>query len=169
MKSNAVVVRVLLASLAAGMVASASKIDDDAAISWSQAKAAQYLDSRETWWQAWPKAQRDHGTICVSCHSVLPYALARPALRQQMGEQDPAGPERTMLNNVLRRVTLWNDVEPFYKDGKSGPTKSIESRSTESVLNALILSSYDARSGHLREITDASIRQCLGVATLHRR
>ncbi len=153
MKSNAVVVRVLLASLAAGMVSWASKIDDNAAVSWSQAKAAQYLDSRETWWQAWPKAQRDHGTICVSCHSVLPYALARPALRQQMGEQDPAGPERTMLNNVLRRVTLWNDVEPFYKDGKSGPTKSIESRSTESVLNALILSSYDARSGHLREIT----------------
>ena len=58
-----------------------------------------------------------------------------------------------MLNNVVRRVTLWNDVEPFYKDGKAGPTKSIESRSTESALNALILASYDARSGHLREIT----------------
>ncbi len=153
MKSNGVVVRVLLASLAAGMVASASKIEDNVTISWSQANAAHYLDSRETWWQAWPKAQRDHGTICVSCHSVLPYALARPLLRQQMGEQDPTGPERTMLNNVLRRVTLWDEVEPFYKDGKAGPTKSIESRSTESVLNALILASYDARSGHLREIT----------------
>jgi hypothetical protein len=160
MKSNAVVVRVVLASLAAGMVASASTIEDNVTVSWNQANAAHYLDKRETWWQAWPKAQRDHGTICVSCHSVLPYALARPVLRQQMGEQDLAGPERTMLNNVVRRVTLWNDVEPFYKDGKAGPTKSIESRSTESVLNALILASYDARSGHLREIT----RQAFGNA-----
>ena len=27
-----------------------------------------------------------------------------------------------MLNNVLRRVTLWNQVEPFYPNGKDGPT-----------------------------------------------
>jgi hypothetical protein len=58
-----------------------------------------------------------------------------------------------MLDNVTRRVTLWNQVEPFYKDGEAGPTKSIESRSTEAVLNALILASYDARSGHLSELT----------------
>jgi squalene-hopene/tetraprenyl-beta-curcumene cyclase len=160
MKSSAVVIRVLLASLTAGIAASASKVEDNAAVSWNQVNAARYLDSRATWWQTWPKAQRDHGTICVSCHSVLPYALARPELRQEMGEQEPAVPERTMLNNVLRRVTLWNDVEPFYKDGKAGPTKSIESRSTEAVLNALILASYDARSGHLREIT----RQAFGNA-----
>jgi squalene-hopene/tetraprenyl-beta-curcumene cyclase len=153
MRSSAVVVRILLASLAAGVAASASNVEKDTAVSWNQTSAARYLDSREIWWQAWPKAQRDHGTICVSCHSVLPYALARPALRQKMGEQELAGPERNMVNNVVKRVTLWKDVEPFYQDGKAGPTKSIESRSTEAVLNALILASYDARNGHLREIT----------------
>ena len=57
-----------------------------------------------------------------------------------------AGPERIMFNNVVRRVTIWNEVEPFYKDGKAGPTKSIESRSTEAVLNAVILASYDSRT-----------------------
>jgi len=153
MRSSAVIVPMMLVSLVACLSATAGKAEKDSAVAWNQVTAAKYLDSREIWWQAWPKAQRDHGTICVSCHSVLPYALARPALRRQMGEEDMAGPERIMFNNVVRRVTLWNDVEPFYKDGQSGPTKSIESRSTEAVLNALILASYDARSGHMREIT----------------
>jgi squalene-hopene/tetraprenyl-beta-curcumene cyclase len=161
MKSSALIVRVMLASLVVGVGASASNVEaapasnveKDSAVSWDRATAAHYLDSREIWWQMWPKAQYSHDTTCVSCHTVLPYALARPALRQQMGEQDLAGPERIMFNNVVKRVTLWNDVEPFYKDGKAGPTKSIESRSTEAVLNALILANYDARSGHLTEVT----------------
>jgi len=46
-------------------------------------------------------------------------------------------------------VRLWKDVEPFYKDADRGPYKSVESRGTESVLNALILSSRDAQSGQL--------------------
>ncbi len=121
--------------------------------SWNKDAAAQYLDSREEWWQSWPKAQRDHSTVCVSCHSVLPYALARPALRRQMGQQGFAPPERILFDDVAKRVTLWSDVEPFYKDSKSGPTKSIESRSTEAVLNALILANYDAGNHHLTELT----------------
>ncbi len=51
---------------------------------WSQQAAASYLDSREVWWQQWPRAQKDHGTICISCHTNVPYAMARPALRQQV-------------------------------------------------------------------------------------
>ena len=50
---------------------------------WDKAAAAKYLDSREVWWQAWPPAQKDHETVCVSCHTNVPYALARPALRSQ--------------------------------------------------------------------------------------
>jgi squalene-hopene/tetraprenyl-beta-curcumene cyclase len=143
----------LLLALVAGVSASAGKVDTHPAPAWSQTAAAKYLDSREVWWQSWPKAQRDHGTICVSCHTVVPYALARPALRQQMGETELAAPERIMFDDIAKRVTLWNDVEPFYKNGKAGPTKSIESRSTEAVLNALILASYDARRGYLTDIT----------------
>ena len=53
---------------------------------WNRKAAAAYLDQRSTWWTTWPNAQRDHGTFCVSCHTALPYALARPALRQPLGE-----------------------------------------------------------------------------------
>jgi hypothetical protein len=58
-----------------------------------------------------------------------------------------------MLNNVLRRVTLWNQVLPFYPNSKTGPTLAPDSRATESVINALILSTYDQRKNHLTDIT----------------
>ena len=48
-----------------------------------------------------------------------------------------------MLNNVARRVRLWNEVQPYYTDEKQGKPKSTEARGTEAVFNALILVSYD--------------------------
>jgi squalene-hopene/tetraprenyl-beta-curcumene cyclase len=119
---------------------------------WNAAEAAHYLDSRQTWWQGWKVSQRDHNTVCVSCHTVLPYALSRSSLRGPLGEQDVSGPEHIMLNNVLRRVTLWNEVGPFYHTGIDGPLKTPESRGTESVLNALVLAIYDAQKNHMTEI-----------------
>ncbi|HLI82545.1 MAG TPA: hypothetical protein VKV17_01440 [Bryobacteraceae bacterium] len=123
-----------------------------AAASWDAAAAAGYLDARETWWQSWPRSQRDHQTACVSCHSVLPYAMGRPALRARRHEGELAGPERTMLAYIEKRVGLWKETEPFYKK-ESGETKPEESRGTEAVLNAFILASYDAPVGHMREVT----------------
>lgn len=120
---------------------------------WNQAAAARYLDSRETWWQSWGASKRDHGTVCVSCHTVLPYALARSSLRGPLGESAPTEQEHVLLNNVLRRVTMWNEVQPFYPNSKSGPTLAADSRATESVVNAVILSSYDQRKNHLTDIT----------------
>jgi len=122
------------------------------AASWDAGAAAGYLDNRETWWQNWPRSQRDHETTCVSCHTVLPYALGRPALRARLNDDKQLSPERTMLAYIEKRVSLWNETEPYYKE-KSGPTKPAESRGTEAVLNAFILAIYDARSGHLREVT----------------
>jgi len=58
-----------------------------------------------------------------------------------------------MLNNVLRRVTMWNEVQPFYPNSKSGPTLATDSRATESVLNTVILSSHDQQKNHLTDIT----------------
>jgi squalene-hopene/tetraprenyl-beta-curcumene cyclase len=97
----------------------------------------------------WPRAQRDHKTFCVSCHTAVPYALSRSALRTALAEQAPSPNEQQLLDNVTKRVRLWKEVEPFYKDADRGPYKSVESRGTESVLNALILSSRDAQSGQL--------------------
>ncbi|MGH9139875.1 MAG: hypothetical protein ACRD2I_01905, partial [Vicinamibacterales bacterium] len=118
---------------------------------WNRKAAAAYLDQRSSWWSSWPTAQRDHGTFCVSCHTALPYALARPALRQPLGETGPSAPEAALLANVTKRVTMWREVEPFYPDQLRGIPKTSESRGTESILNAVILSRRDARNGSLSD------------------
>jgi len=114
---------------------------------WDQAAAARYLDARLAWWRAWPKAQRDHGTACVSCHTALPHALSRPTLRAAQPQRSPA--ELAMFDDVTERVWLWREVEPFYPDQTRGIPKSSESRAVEAVLNALILSTRDAERGVL--------------------
>jgi squalene-hopene/tetraprenyl-beta-curcumene cyclase len=120
---------------------------------WNPGAAAAYLDGRSTWWMAWPKAQRDHETFCVSCHTLAPYALGRPALRTALSETAPSANEKKMLSNIARRVRDWKEVEPFYSDQTSGLPKSSESRGTEAILNALVLASYDARSGAMSDDT----------------
>src|SRR6266700_792299 len=116
--------------------------------SWS-VKAAAYLDGRMDWWMGWPNAARDHETFCVSCHTVAPYAMGRPALRSALGEPGPSPTERKVLDNVLKRVRMWKEVAPFYPDATRGVPKTAESRGTESILNALILTRYDEPAGKL--------------------
>jgi squalene-hopene/tetraprenyl-beta-curcumene cyclase len=123
------------------------------ASSWDPKAAASYLDRREGWWMEWPKAARDHGTFCISCHTAVPYALSRPALHKAMDEQAASVNERSLLDNVSKRVRFWNEVAPFYSDADRGKYKTGESRGTESVLNALILASNDAQSGKLSDTT----------------
>lgn len=140
--------------------ASLSQPDTRATNSWDQKAAAAYLDQRASWWMAWPRAARDHETFCVSCHTAVPYVMSRPALRGALGEEGPSANERRLLDNVTKRVRLWKEVAPFYTDADRGAYKSVESRGTESVLNALILASNDAsnspRNGHLSEDTRAA-------------
>jgi squalene-hopene/tetraprenyl-beta-curcumene cyclase len=134
-----------------GMEVHPDKSETKTANSWNPEAAAAYLDRRQSWWQQWPRAQRDHETFCVSCHTSVPYALSRSALRSALAEQALSPYERRLLDGVTKRVRLWKEVEPFYKDADRGPYKSLESRGTESVLNALILSSRDTRSGQLSD------------------
>jgi squalene-hopene/tetraprenyl-beta-curcumene cyclase len=119
--------------------------------------AARYLDSRELWWQQWPRAQKDHGTLCVSCHTNLPYALARPALQQQLHE--PAAPptETIFLTSVQTRVYDWAQMVPFYSDAANGPGKTAEAHATEAVLNAIILTSYDLRQPRLSPLARTAL------------
>lgn len=121
--------------------------------SWNAKAAAGYLDGRMEWWLHWPNAARDHDTSCVSCHTALPYALARPALHAVLAEREPSSPERSMLAHVVKRVRMWKDVEPFYPDQTRGLPKSSESRGTEAVLNALVLAARDASTGALTDDT----------------
>ena len=133
-------------SLAVGLRASP-------AVVWNPKGAAAYLDAQMEWWATWPSAQRDHGTFCVSCHTVAPYVLARPALGRALEDAAPPPPARRLFDNVSTRVRLWTEVAPFYPDQTRGLPKTSESRGTESVLNALVLSTRDAQSGTLTDET----------------
>jgi squalene-hopene/tetraprenyl-beta-curcumene cyclase len=87
----------------------------------------------------------------------LPYALARPELREALGERQPAAAESKILGNLLTRARNWRDVEPFYPDQTRGIPKTSESRAIEAVLNAVVLSRRDARTGHLSEETRTAL------------
>jgi hypothetical protein len=97
----------LLAGCAAGIglwaaipVHGASDSSTSGSSAWNRQAAASYLDSREVWWQGWPRAQKDHGTLCISCHTVVPYAMARPGLSRELSE---TGMSPTEKNNVRQR------------------------------------------------------------------
>jgi squalene-hopene/tetraprenyl-beta-curcumene cyclase len=111
---------------------------------WNPTAAAGYLDKRATWWESWQNSKRDHDTVCVSCHTILPYVLSRTKLSAALAQKDMPQAQREALQHVEKRVTLWSEVQPYYLDAKSGPGKSRESRATESVLNALVLASRSA-------------------------
>ncbi len=125
--------------------------------SWDQKAAAAYLDQRQSWWMEWPKAARDHETFCVSCHTAVPYALSRSALRKALAEQAPSVNERRLLDNVTKRVRLWREIAPFYSDADRGAYKTAESRGTESVLNALILTSNEEQNPELSNDARAAL------------
>src|SRR5215471_8849784 len=152
-RSPAVKIIGVLAVLAIGVVMAAAQEHTSTTSVPDVRTATAYLDSRLDWWLHWPNAARDHDTACVSCHTALPYALARPAIRQNLGDRELANPERLLLANVVKRVRFWKEVEPFYPDQTSGLPKSSESRSTEAVLNALVLATQDATTGVLSDDT----------------
>ena len=139
--------------LAAGCVTGCSHSQQTAGSSWNPKAAATYLDQREIVWMGWPSAARDRDTFCISCHTVLPYALARPALRKALAEKGTSQNERRLLDNVIKRVRLWNEIGPYYTDEGYGNGKPAESRGTEAVLNALILATHDAEDGRLADAT----------------
>jgi len=144
------------------IAARARTVRTSESLSWNEKYAAAYLDERQAWWMEWPKAQRDHETFCVSCHTALPYALSRPALRRSLAERTPSAPERRLLENVTKRVRLWNEIGPYYNDTDWGAYKGVESRGTESVLNALVLATNDAENGQLSDNTRTAFANMWG-------
>lgn len=107
-----------------------------------------------TWWMSWPVAARDHQTFCISCHTALPYALARRALGRELGEETESLLERKLIENVTKRVRMWKEVQPYYPDAERGDPKTAESRGTESILNALILVWNEGRTANSRLALD---------------
>ena len=127
------------------------------AVEWDRRAAASYLDGREVWWQQWKPAQMDHGTVCISCHTTVPYAMVRPRLRSDLREGGLAAPERALLESVTRRVNQWPEMIPFYSDAKDGAGKTAQSHATEAVLNAVTLASNDEARPQLQPATEAAL------------
>ncbi len=156
MKPNPNNVSLLFACLLAVLTTACTRSKaPDVAATWNPKLAASYLDQRETWWMTWTGATRDHGTFCVSCHTALPYALARPVLRKTFGDPKPSAQEQALVENVTKRVRLWKEDGPYYSD-KGEEYKTSESRGTEAVLNAFILSNRDAETRQLSPETRAA-------------
>jgi len=66
---------------------------------WNPQLAAKYLDERQREWFAWPQAQSPNGP-CVSCHTGMPYLIARPALRRLLKEPQPTMYETGLLDRL---------------------------------------------------------------------
>src|SRR5262245_9074374 len=128
------------------LASACSRSDATELRSWNREAAAAYLDRRAEWWLQWPQAARDHGTVCVSCHTTLPYALARPRLDSARADRVPSARQR-VLDDVRTRVRRWDAVDPYYANRAGDRSKTTESRATEAVLNALMLADDDATDG----------------------
>ena len=122
--------------------------------SWDPAAAAAYLDARmDLWFANGTKLKTgDTQTACVSCHAGLAYALSRPVLRRVMHVDTPSTQEARLIDETTRRVETYSTHQVLYDFNER---RQIESRGTEAVLNAVILTSADA-GRNLREPSAAA-------------
>jgi len=102
---------------------------------WSPQLAAQYLDSRQKDWFAWPAANSS-GVPCLSCHTGMTYLMVRPALRHSLGEGERTSYETGLLNSLKSRIDK-KDAKELYP--KSKGTYAAQATGVESVLAALLL------------------------------
>jgi squalene-hopene/tetraprenyl-beta-curcumene cyclase len=144
---NAKIFGGILAILALFLAVGYGNAGDEA--SWSKERAGKYLDEREQiWFESFPPAERGEGegkTSCVSCHSVAPYALARPVLRKIMGDKEATKYEQQILLRTRKRVENWKELDTpqFQLLYEFNEAKKKESWGTEAVLNAFILAFDD--------------------------
>jgi squalene-hopene/tetraprenyl-beta-curcumene cyclase len=127
---------------------------DGSSPSWDPAAAASYLDARMDLWFAKGNKLRtgDTQTTCVSCHAGLAYALSRPVLRRVIHADTPSTQEARLIDETTRRVETYGTHQVLYDFNER---RQIESRGTEAVLNAVILTSADA-ARNLREPSAAT-------------
>jgi squalene-hopene/tetraprenyl-beta-curcumene cyclase len=121
---------------------------------WDRAAAAKYLDDRMDIWftNATKLRTGDDKATCVSCHSSIPYALARPALRRAMHTPSATAVEVRLIDDVTRRVDTYGTHQLIYETNDLRKTQSL---GTEAVLNIVVLGSADTADGR-REPREAT-------------
>jgi squalene-hopene/tetraprenyl-beta-curcumene cyclase len=152
---NAKRIGILASAFAAANLLAAGEVPAGEANRWDAQSATRYMDERATAWFDFRSADRGQGAdkvSCLSCHTLLPYALARPALHRLAREPRPAAFNERVLGQVKERVAHWDQLDtPRYKLFYDfSEEKKAESWGTEAVLNALVLARDDRERG-LRE------------------
>jgi squalene-hopene/tetraprenyl-beta-curcumene cyclase len=109
---------------------------------WDREAAAQYLDERmDVWWQRAKPLKTGPGDVrCLSCHTALPYVLARPLLRRAMGVTAATVHETRILETARQRAR-YSPTDQLYYD--HAEDKKLESRGVEAVINAFVLTAND--------------------------
>jgi hypothetical protein len=121
-------------------------------VGWDGWSAARYLDSRAQSWFVFSQADRGRGedkVSCLSCHTLLSYALARSVVRHSIGDGRPSRGEERVLDQVRRRVAHWDELDtPRLKLMYDfDDEKKVQSRGTEAVLSAWVLARDDRNRG----------------------
>jgi squalene-hopene/tetraprenyl-beta-curcumene cyclase len=118
---------------------------------WKPGEAGKYLDERQKVWFA--------SAHCVSCHSGLPYALARPALRKLVGDKTLTEQEAKLLAQIRLRAANWKklDTKAFGLYYDSSDELKKQSWGTEAVFSSVILAFDDRYRG--RSSPSESTRQ----------
>ena len=132
---------ILTAALVLGLSTPVARAAEPA---WNKKTAAARLDERATWWMDSSVSQRTTDakgkTACLSCHTTVPYALARPLLAKALASQE-ATPLDHLLKDLDRRLEAGAAAKELYD---SDEDKKRESRGTEAVLSTLLLAWGDA-------------------------
>jgi squalene-hopene/tetraprenyl-beta-curcumene cyclase len=75
-------------------------------------------------------------------------------------------PQKILVENVEKRVTVWSEMVPYYSDAAYGPGKTAQSHATEAVVNAVILANYDAQNSRLRPVTRSAFEEAWALQEL---
>jgi len=108
---------------------------------WNPRLAANYLDARQKQWFDWPAASAGTGSACISCHTNLPYLVARPALRRALGESQPTPYEARFLEVLRTRAEKQTAADMFPKS--KDPSQAA---GAETIFTAWILSTQEPKA-----------------------
>jgi len=112
---------------------------------WNARLAEQYMDSRQKEWLAWPTAMAS-GVACVSCHTGLPYLVARPALRRSLGERTGPTLYENMLDASMRATVTRTDAKDLFPGLKGLIVDQVFG--AQLIMNSLVLALDDAQRGN---------------------
>lgn len=125
---------------------------------WSQRAALKYLADRETWWINWDGAKRENGTFCISCHTNVPFIAVTAILDRSNADSEIVDNAGKIIANVKYRVREWNSTAPYYGEKEDKQGLGAASRSTEAILNALVLILDDSRTGRFSEEAKSALQ-----------